>query len=252
MKSPVEHIAGVTWHGRKGSVQNGFRYSVDYVLLDAEAEVSGPKLFSRGGRNLMSLIDRDHGGAPGNGRGPDWVRDVLTAHGLPQVDRLMLLAQPRILGHVFNPVSFWLGYVNDDLVVVIAEVTNTFGERHSYLCNNPDLSPITAQQRLFAKKVFYVSPFQPVQGEYSFRFDINKERIAIRIGYEQSSGGLIATLSGARTPLTDRGILAAILRRPLGSRRVLALIHWQALRLWWKGAKYRTRGKPPVQDVSGG
>lgn len=251
MKTGIDHIAGHTWHGRKGAVRNGFRYSVDYVLLDAEADLHGPCLFSRNRRNVTALMDRDHGGAPGQGRGAAWVRDVLRAHDLPQVERLMLLAQPRVLGHVFNPVSFWLAYQGDDLIVVIAEVTNTFGERHSYLCHLPDLSPIGPRDRLSARKIFYVSPFQPVEGDYTFHFDIAVDKIAIRIEYGQTGGGLLATLSGPRVPLTNAGIVAAMLRRPLGSRRVLALIHWQALKLWWKGARYRVRGAPPAQDVSG-
>ena len=79
--------------------------------------------------------------------------------------RLMLLAQPRFLGHVFNPVSFWLAHDEEEnLVAVIAEVSNTFGDRHSYLCRKSDNSPIGASDRLQATKIFYVSPFQPVEG----------------------------------------------------------------------------------------
>lgn len=252
MSAQIDHIAGHTWHGRKGAVRNGFRYSIDYVMLDAEADVQAPRLFSRNRRNLTSLLDRDHGGAPGHGRGAEWARQVLRQHQIPQVERLMLLAQPRVLGHVFNPVSFWLGYNGEDLTVVIAEVTNTFGERHSYLCHHPDLAAIGPQDRLSATKIFYVSPFQPIEGDYGFRFDIGTNQIAIRIEYGQGDGGLIATLSGPRQRLTNAGILAAMLRRPLGSRRVLALIHWQALKLWWKGARYRVRDAPPTQDVTRG
>lgn len=249
----VDHIDGQTYHGRKGVVRNGFRYSIDYVMLDAEAQVETPGLFSRNGRNLTGLSDRDHGGAPGQGTGAKWVRDVLSEHQLPQAGQIMLLAQPRVLGHVFNPVSFWLCYdPGGALTVVIAEVNNTFGERHSYLCHHPDLSPITASDRLHATKIFYVSPFQPVEGGYEFRFDIRDDRIGIWIDYTQGEGGLIATLTGHRAALTNGRILRAITRRPFGSRRVLGLIHWQALKLWIKRAVYRVRPKPPAQDVSRG
>jgi DUF1365 family protein len=95
-----------------------------------------------------------------------------------------------------------------------------------------------------------VSPFQPVEGGYTFRFDIRPDRIGIWIDYTQGEGGLYATLTGPRVALTNGGILRACLRRPLGSRRVLALIHWQALKLAIKGARYRARPAPPVDEVS--
>jgi DUF1365 family protein len=249
----VDHVRAQTYHGRKGDIRNAFRYSVDFVMLDAEAEVEGPGLFSRNGRNVTALHDADHGGAPGRGVGATWVRDVLREHQLPQPHLILLLAQPRVFGHVFNPVSFWLCYNQDAaLSVVIAEVTNTFGDRHSYLCHHADLAPITPQDRLEATKIFHVSPFQPVAGGYQFRFDIRPDRVGIWIDYAQGEGGLIATLTGTRAVLTNRDVLRALWRRPLGSRRVLALIHWQALKLWWKNARYRSRPAPPVEEVSRG
>ncbi len=248
----IDHIEGQTFHGRRGDIRNAFRYSVDYILLDAENTSKGPSLFSRNRGNVTSLHDGDHGGAPGQGRGAAWVRHILGDHGLSQPDRILLLAQPRFWGHVFNPVSFWLCYTDDDLTVVIAEVTNTFGERHSYLCHHADLRPIRAEDSLTATKIFYVSPFQPIEGGYEFRFDIRTDRIGIWIDYKQDNGGLIATLTGRRAPLTNTSILRAAWRRPMGSRRVLGLIHWQAVKLWWKNARYRVRPTPPSDEVSRG
>jgi uncharacterized protein len=245
----VQHIRGETFHGRKGAVANSFRYGVDYVLLDPEA-AQGPRLFSRNRGNLISLRDTDHGGAPGRGRGAAWARDVLRDHQITPA-RLLLLAQPRVLGHVFNPVSFWLALGGEDtLVAVIAEVTNTYGERHSYLCANPDGSLIRRDQTLTATKIFYVSPFQPVQGQYAFRFDIRPDRIGIWIDYTTEKGGVFTNLTGPRRRLTNASILKACLRRPFGSRRVLALIHWQALKLAIKGARFRNRPAPPADEVS--
>ncbi len=253
--SPVlDHLAGQTFHGRKGAVQNAFSYRVDYVLIDPADPGPLPRLFSRNRRNLTALHDADHGGAPGQGQGVGWVHRVLAEHGVSAAvagGRMLLLAQPRVLGHVFNPVSFWLCEGADgSLRAVIAEVSNTFGDRHSYLCHHPDLRAIAAADTLTATKIFHVSPFQPVAGEYRFRFDIRPEKIAIRIDYGTTSGGLIATLAGLRTPLTNAAILRAALRRPFGSRRVLGLIHWQALRLFFKGAKYNARPQPPADEVT--
>jgi len=249
--SGVEHIEGSTFHGRRGAVENAFRYSIDYLLLDPEAEPTAPALFSRNRANLASLRDADHGGAPREGRGAAWARDVLAAHAPGVAGRVLLLAQPRILGHVFNPASFWLCHDEADrLRVVIAEVTNTFGDRHSYLCHRDDLAPLTREDKVRARKFFHVSPFQPVEGGYVFRFDIRPDKIGIWIDYTAGNGGLIATLAGPRKPITNLGILRACLRRPFGSRRVLALIHWQALKLWWKGAEYRVRPEPLADEVT--
>lgn len=251
MTATVDHISGVTYHGRKGAITNAFRYSVDYMLLDAEASVTTPSLFARNGRSLMALDDIDHGGPPKDGRGAAWVRDVLQAHQVTGVARIELLAQPKVLGHVFNPVSFWLCRREDEaLIAVIAEVTNTFGDRHSYLVHHPDLRPIAPEDRLQATKILHVSPFQPVEGGYEFRFDIREDRIGVWIDYSRGKGGLIATLTGKRAALTNKSILRAALRRPLGARRVLALIHWQALKLWIKRAVYRARPLPPTDEVS--
>ena len=248
--SGVDHIAGVTFHGRKGAVENRFRYSIDYVLLTPD-DAQGPALFSRNRGNLAAIRDADHGGAPGQGAGTAWVRQVLAAHGLPMAARIDLLAQPRLLGHVFNPVSFWLCYDAEGVLrVVIAEVSNTFGDRHSYLCHRPDHGPITAEDHLTAQKIFHVSPFQPVAGGYEFRFDIRADRIGIWIDFSAGTDGVIATLTGRRRPLTNRAILWACLRRPFGSRRVLALIFWQALKLRLKGVAYRPRPEPPAKEVS--
>lgn len=247
----VDHIAGHTWHGRKGAVENAFRYSIDYVLLDAEAPLKAPRLFGRNRGGLASLWDSDHGGPPRHGQGAKWVREVLAAHDLPAPARIELLAQPRILGHVFNPVAFWICRDQQgDIAVIIAEVSNTYGERHSYLCHRDDLAPITASDRLRASKVFYVSPFQRVEGSYEFRFDLRPDRIGIWIDFTGGNGGVIATLVGPRKPLSNAGLIRAILRRPFGSRRVLALIHWQALKLWWKGARFRSPPNPPAEDIS--
>ena len=197
----------------------------------------------------MSVQDRDHGGAPGAGRGVAWLRDVLAAQGIAAA-RVELLAQPRVLGHVFNPVSFWLCWSDAGLIAVVAEVTNTMGDRHSYLCRHADGRVIGASDILTAQKLLHVSPFQPVAGGYQFRFDITDDRVGVWIDFNAGTDGVYATLTGRRVALTNGGILRACLRRPFGSRRVLALIHWQAVKLALKGAKFRRRPKPPLDEVS--
>ena len=249
----IRHLRGETYHGRKGPVANSFRYSIDYVLMDMQAGGQagrGPGLFSRNARNLTGVWDKDHGGPPGAGRGVVWVREVLGAAGF-DLPAIALLAQPRMLGHVFNPVSFWLCRdAEGKLRVVIAEVSNTFGDRHSYLCHRDDRGVIAPGDVMAAQKIFHVSPFQPVDGGYRFRFDIRPDRLGIWIDHSNGEAGVYTTLTGRLVPLTNAGILRSLLRRPFGSRRVLALIHWQAIKLAVKGARFRRRPAPPVDEVS--
>ncbi len=235
----VDHIAGHTYHGRKGAIENAFRYSVDYVLFDPEAEPSTPLLFSINRTNVTNWRSRDHGGEPGKGVGVAWVRAQYDEMKLPQPARIMLLTQPRVLGHVFNPVSFWFCFDEKErLYAVVAEVTNTFGTRHSYLCHKPDLSPIDPSNRIVADKLMHVSPFQKIEGTYTFRFDYRADRVGVWIDYTRDNGGLIATLTGTRHKLGNRAILWALVRRPFGARRAFTLILWQAARLWFKKARF--------------
>lgn len=245
-----DHIAGLTTHARHGQISNAFRYGVDYVLIDPRSS-HGPLLFSRNRFNLASVRDRNHGGRPGKGSGVAWAESVFANAGLSlEGTTIRLLTQPGYLGHVFNPVSFWLAFRGDRLHAVIAEVNNTFGDRHSYLCHKPDFTAIAASDRLVAQKVFHVSPFQEIAGDYRFNFDITPHRIAIRIDHRNGKEGVIATLTGPRRPLTNRALLVASLRRPAGTMRTVALIYWQALKLKLKGATYRPRPTPPEHEIS--
>lgn len=243
-----EHLHGQTTHARRGDIRHAFTHSVDFVLIDPDA-ARGPGLFTRNRAGLYSVQDHHHGGPPKAGRGAAWAREVLAARGLTGA-RLMLLTQPAFIGRVFNPVSFWLAFRGDDLVAVISEVTNTFGDRHSYVSAHPGFAPIIASDELQATKVMHVSPFQDIAGGYRFRFRITPARIAIRIGHENGPHGVVATLTGTRRPMTNATLLAAAIRRPLGTARTWLLIHWHALRLKLKGAAYRPRPEAPLDEVS--
>lgn len=244
-----EIVQASTWHGRFGAVRHRFRYRIDFVLLDPEAPARAP-MFRRNARALASVHDRDHGGLPGAGEGAPWARRALAAAGVPDRCRLLLLTQPRWFGMVFNPVSFWLALDGAALVAVIAEVNNTYGDRHSYMCAKPDLSPIRPGDVLTARKVFHVSPFQPVAGRYAFSFDLADDAIAIRIAHRDGSEGLVATLEGRRLPMTAPRLLRGAVRFPLAGLRATVLIYWQALRLRLKGAPFRPRPMPPAEDLS--
>jgi len=245
----AQHMPGTTMHARRGEIDNTFTYGVDYVLIDPDHH-DGPRLFSRNGFNLAAVHDRNHGGTPRKGKGPAWAREVFANAGLHEGCKLQLLTQPTFIGYIFNPVSFWIASDRHGVRAVIAEVNNTYGDRHSYLCHLPKFTPIQKTDRITAKKVFHVSPFQEVKGTYHFSFDIDLDKINIRIALENHGEGVIATLTGPLKPLTNMGLLRAFLRRPLGALRTTMLIHWQALKLSIKGATFRPRPTPPNKELS--
>lgn len=246
-RGEVLHLPARVTHARRGTIRHSFAYGVDYLLLAPETARPQP-LFSRNRFNLFALHDSDHGGARGAGEGAPWARRMLAEAGLQmQPDMVLaLLTQPRFLGYWFAPVSFWMVLRGNDLLAAIAEVNNTFGQRHSYLCHAPGFAPLAAADRTGADKVFHVSPFQDVAGTYDFAFALSAGRLAIRIRQIDGPNGLDAAMAGPLHAFGTGAALRAALRRPGGSLRVVALIYWNALRLKLKGAAYRRL--PPLPD----
>lgn len=250
-------LRGETYHRRRGGPANAFRYGVDYLLWRLEPAADARSAVVRRRRfALLGLSDRDHGRGEGSMLG--WAVEQAKFFGVPSdaMAQVWLLTQPRTLGYVFNPVSFW--FFRDAagaLRAVLAEVNNTFGDRHSYLCALPDRRAITGGDTIRAEKVFHVSPFQQTAGVYDFRFAIGWDAIDIQIDHSRpaedgSCHGVVATLSGHLEPLSTKGLLRMIACRPLGALRVSALIYWQAIRLKLKGAPYQARPLPPTEEVT--
>ena len=170
----IKIISGQTWHGRRGRVENDFKYSIDYLLFDPEKLEMSPWLLSKKGGFFYGINPLDYGGLNDLGAPKKWVLEVLKARKITCFSKVLLLAQPRILGHIFNPVSFWLCFDEaDKLVVVVAEVSNTFGDRHSYLCCNDDLKPIRPEHRIKATKIFHVIDLRLLSATFicAFFFD---------------------------------------------------------------------------------
>lgn len=237
-------------HARRVPVKNRFAYDIDCLLLD-EAALAGkrhPRLFAFGRPNLVSLHRSDHGVA--GCEGVEGVRSHARASGVDGVEHVLLLTHPRYWGFAFNPVSFWflLG-ATGNLRAVLAEVHNTFGERHGYFCTGENGADIGPDCSIASAKRFHVSPFFDIAGEYRFRFRLDNTRVAAHIVYDDGAGGGLNTaIAGTRLPFTDRELLRALVRRPFGAARTVALIHYQALRLYIKGARYRKR--PPLHGRS--
>lgn len=243
-----QYLKAKTMHARKGGIENKFIYPVDCVLIDPES-AQKTKGFARNSFHIFSVNDRDFGPKDINENPIVWIRQQFEKARLSKF-QIRLLTQPRLLGTLFNPVSFWLAYKDDVLVAFIAEVNNTFKQRHFYLCHHADFREISSDDKLSAKKVFYVSPFQKIEGNYVFQIHISDEKFAIYIDFQNGSEGVLATIYGARSPLKFSAIIGSAFRRPFGGMRVMALIFYQAMKLKFKGAKYRTRPNPPKIKVS--
>lgn len=246
---------GQVMHARLQPFRHRFRYPVLYGLFDLDELPrldDALLLFGHNRRGLFSFWDRDHGPRDG---GPlrHWIEAHLLAMGIDIAGGpIRLLCLPRLLGYAFNPLSVWFCYhPRDGLQAVLYEVRNTFGEAHSYLIPVP-LDQAGADTLVQdCPKAFYVSPFLEMAARYRFRLTQPGERLSIRIRQDSPAGEmLLASLTGRRRSLGDRQLLMAAARRPAATLRVTTAIHWQGLRLWYKGARALPRPAPPAAEVS--
>lgn len=243
---------GQVRHLRLRPVRHGFRYRTYFVRLPLRTlgeRDFGSRLFARNRRNLLSFYDSDYG----DGRQPllQWIDGLLAAEGVHDADgEVWLQTMPRVLGYAFNPVSFWFCHRADGtLRAIVADVHNTFGERHCYLLETG--GAISAADELTARKIFHVSPFCEVQGGYRFRFYCGSQRSMARIDYDDDLGPLLETsLSGRAVALDDRSVARAFFAYPLMTFGVMFRIHWQALKLWLRRVPFFRKPEPPQQKVS--
>ena len=261
MKQPVAQLmVGQVMHRRLRPVAHRFVYPVCYCLLPLSTlEQGSSRLFSINRFNLFSFHHADHGARDGSHPLP-WIRALLQASGVPADGEIWLQCFPRMLGYVFNPVSFWFCHdARGALLAVLAEVNNTFGGRHHYLLAHEDGSALQQGETLQADKVFPVSPFMAVSGEYRFRFHSRNDggddgapswRLA-RIEHGDAAGDLLhPAISGRAVPMATGPLLRAALTFPLQSLAVMLRIHWQAFRLWCKGAPFFSQPPTQLEDTT--
>jgi uncharacterized protein len=217
------------------------------------ARVRLPQLLSDAAdaRIALSFFDSDHG--DGRADALAWLDETLAEHGVDSAyGEVWLHTFPRVLGHVFNPVSFWYAHRADgSLAAVLAEVNNTLGERHCYLLSGPELAwgrPIEAD------KVFHVSPFCAVRGRYRFRFRLGggsetaPRHTVAQVDHDDADGPLLQTrIGGTLVPLTRASVRRAFWRMPLMTWTVVARIHWQALRLFFMRVPFHRQ--PPAPEA---
>lgn len=232
---------GRVGHRRIGGVEHAFEYGHFLLALDlAELDTvfRGRWLWSHESANLVSLRRSDYLGASGGARLDAAVRErVREELGRAPVGRIVLLAQPRFFGYVFNPVSFYYCFDDQDrLDAIVAEITNTpWGERHSYVL---DARGGDGARARFTKR-FHVSPFQDMRQEYAWRFSELGDELGVHMtNYEEGRAVFEAKLSMRRRALDGAGLARALLLCPGFSARSVAAIYWQALRTKLKGATF--------------
>lgn len=244
---------GEVMHARLRPRRHVFRYRVFFLefSVDAVEQLQGA-LFSLNRWNVFSFRFKDHGARDGT-HPADWVRGLLAREGCACADgEVRLQAFPRMLGYVFNPVSFWFCHDKAGaLRVVLCEVNNTFGEHHCYLISHGDLRPIHAGDVFTARKMFHVSPFCEVAGDYRFEFRIDPGVNHVSIAYDDAGGRLLSTtLCGTAVPLGNVSLLRAFLLYPWMTLGVIARIHLQAARLWLKGVPWFVKPPAPEREVT--
>lgn len=244
---------GTVVHRRLRPVRHALRYRVFSILFDCDRLDQldkGLRFFSRNRFNLFSLHDSDHGdGTSLEG----YLARVAAEAGMGEtVERFLMLCYPRVLGYVFNPLTVYYGLdAAGRTRLVVYEVNNTFGERKSYVlpCDEDADSRVIAQS---CRKRLYVSPFNDVSGQYSFHLTPpGEDDLTVGVALRTAEGPLLnAYFHGLKRPLSDAELLKALASNGLMTVKVMAGIHWEALKLWLKGVKLVPRPPRPDTPVS--
>ena len=227
-------------HNRKRPKKHRLNYKVFSMLIDIDELTnldSSFKLFGYNHWAPLAFFDCDHGPTTGESLRP-WAENHLRTAGLsPDGGAIRLLCYPRVFGFVFNPISVFFCYdLENSLLAILYEVCNTFKERHTYVIPVDKTSEDLIRQN--CSKKLYVSPFIPMNGEYHFRIVPPGELINVVIQHKNSAGPLLtASFKGEKKPFTALVLIKNLLRFPMMTLKIVAGIHFEALRLWLKGLK---------------
>jgi DUF1365 family protein len=246
---------GRVWHKRLRPTEHEFSYPSYFLLLPMRSLRARPAAALKRNRfGALSFFDRDHG--DGRSDALEWFDELLASEQIHDAQgEVWLHTYPRVLGYAFKPVSFWYAHRRDGtLAAVVAEVNNTFGQRHCYLLSGPQLR---WGGTLEADKVFHVSPFCTVQGRYRFRFLIDHDTTGLprqsvaRIDHDDRDGPLLQTsISGALQKLDAASARRAFFGMPLMTLGVIVRIHWQALRLLFKRVPFHHCPEAPERFLT--
>lgn len=238
---------GDVMHARLKPMGHRFSYRVMSLLIDldrlADANALSP-LFGVNRAALYSFRESDHGDRDGSSLRA-YTERCAADRGVDLTGgRVLLLCYPRLLGYTFNPLSVYFCYDRGgELSLMIYEVRNTFGDIHSYVLPVQPGEISGAGVRQQQDKLFYVSPFIDMAMRYHFRVSTPAETVKLRILETDADGPLLAaTFHGQRRALTTAALLRSFVTLPLVTFKILAAIHWEAARLWFKGARFVPRG----------
>jgi len=245
---------GTVMHRRLFPRGHRFSYGVYYLWLDLAELPDLDRTVPGFGYNRaapFAFHDRDHGPRDGSPLRP-WLDGYLREAGIDlEGGPVRMLTLPRIFGHVFNPISVWCGYgPQGDLRAVLYEVSNTFGQWHHHLAAVDGLDPAGNARHVFDKELF-VSPFIDMDATYEFRMRPPGDRATLLVReYLPAGHVLTATLVARRWAFTGANLWRAFALHPLVTLKVVGGIHWEALRLWRKGAPFRRHGPAPDQELT--
>ncbi len=252
--APAVIYASKVMHRRLGDGAYRFVYRVFSLLVDVdrlpELDALSP-FFSVNRFNLLSFHEADHLPQPGL-QLRDWIDGVLESNGIPAAGlRVRLLCFPRILGIVFNPLCIWYCEAEDGSPrAVLCEVRNTFGERHCYLLKPESNYPEWPLRQSHAKE-FHVSPFIGMQADYHFRLARPNEKLSVHIRETSANQLMLVTCqTGVACPFSSLNLLWQMVRVPWQTVKVLAAIHWQALKIWLRGTPFHSKPAPPMKEVT--
>jgi len=251
MKS-LRLLKGKVWHRRDEPAHNEFTYRVFYVSYGlSEIKDAKPTLFSFDRWNVMSVFAKDHGARDGSDL-LEWAQETFMAAKVlvEERDKIELVTHPRVFGYVFNPISFYLLLgENKELKAVICEVNNTFDDNHNYVLAHEDLKSITKKDVFVADKVLYVSPFNNMEGGYTFSFSKSEEQFAADIVYMKEGKSVLKTaVAGSYARCTSWSILLTYFTYPLMTIMVIVRIHWQAVKLFFKKVPHTLADRPAVNQ----
>jgi uncharacterized protein len=233
---------GDVMHARLKPMGHRFNYRVMSLLIDLDRlDEAGRQssLFAVNRPALYSFNERDHGNRDGSSL-RDYAQRCAAQRGIDLTGgRVLLLCYPRLFGYTFNPLSAYFCYrASGELALIIYEVRNTFGDIHAYVLPVQPGEISAAGVRQQQDKLFYVSPFVEMAMRYYFRVSPPGESVKLRILETDNEGPLLsATFSGRRRALTTTALLRSFFALPLVTFKIVAAIHWEALRLWLKGAR---------------
>lgn len=249
MKQHIRLLKANVWHRRERPKHNEFTYGVFYVAypVDEEYNIQKPRLFSFNHFNILSLYAKDLGPKNG-GRWLEWIRAEYARAGvsLANTDTIELITHPRLFGYAFNPISFWiLCNADQKIKAVLCEVHNTFGDDHNYVFVHEGGRAIERGDVFRAEKSLYVSPFNTMDGYYTFSFEKNEKQFKASIIYYVGDAFVLKTaLLGEYETLSSLKILSLIVQYPLMTIMVVVRIHWQALVLFLKKMKHTLAQRP--------